>query len=243
MTEPKSTEPRPGGSTSRPSPGDLAAPEFIASLLIDGDDDLAAWALGQAIDERSRASVFDGILRTAMELVGTRWSAGDWSISQEHLASVALRHVLARLRPPDGAGARIGPVAVLAAPAGEHHVAGLACLAQVLEERGWHVEDLGPDVPADDLAGFLADREVDLVCLSIGLSDHLAALAATVAAVRRAAGPRDIAVIVGGRGTTGLDHLEGADFIAASLEDVESFIAGIAPRAALRTEDEPAPPG
>ena len=114
------------------TPGALATPEFIASLLVDGDDDLAAWAIGQALEEHSRSSVFDDVVRRAMELVGTRWETGQWSISQEHLASVALAAALARLRPADADETRIGPVAVLAAPEGEQHVAGLICLAQIL---------------------------------------------------------------------------------------------------------------
>ena len=150
------------------TPGGLATPEFIASLLVDGDDDLAAWAIGQALEEHSRSSVFDDVVRRAMELVGTRWETGQWSISQEHLASVALAAALARLRPADADETRIGPVAVLAAPEGEHHVAGLICLAQILEEHGWRAENLGANVPADDLQRFVSGRTVDLVALSIG---------------------------------------------------------------------------
>src|SRR3712207_1312065 len=104
-------------------PGGLVPPELIASLLVEGDDELAGWLLGLAIEERPRAEVFDDVIRSAMELVGARWASGLWTISDEHLASVALAATLARVRPPDSAEMRVGPLAVLAAPEGEHHVA------------------------------------------------------------------------------------------------------------------------
>src|SRR5690242_18495869 len=117
MPESTSQE-RPREALDEALPGGLATPEFIAALLVDGDDDLAAWAIGQALDERPRSEVFDDVVRSAMEVVGSRWESGQWTISQEHLASVALAAALARVRPTGAAETRIGPVAVLAAPAG-----------------------------------------------------------------------------------------------------------------------------
>ena len=67
----------PGGALPpTPSVDGIATPELIASLLADGDDDLAAWAIGQALEERPRAAVFDDLVRSAMELVGLRWEEG-----------------------------------------------------------------------------------------------------------------------------------------------------------------------
>jgi len=216
----------------RPSPGELATPEFIAALLIEGDDDLAAWAIGQALEERPRAEVFDTIIQPAMALVGSRWSSGDWSISQEHLASVSLRDVLSSLRPPDVSPMRTGPVAVLAAPEGEDHVAGLACLAQVLVEHGWRVENLGANVPADDLAAFVSSRQVDLVGISIGTARSVPALRRTLEALRsRDRVGRALPIIVGGNGTDrGQGEIGGADLVAVNLAEAEAFIVHLRSR-------------
>jgi methanogenic corrinoid protein MtbC1 len=217
----------PGADT----PGGIATPEFIASLLVDGDDDLAAWAIGQALEERSRSEVFDDVVRRAMELIGARWESGRWSISQEHLASVSLAAALARLRPRDAYGTRIGPVAVLAAPAGELHVAGLLCLAQILEDHGWHAENLGANVPADDLLRFVSERKVDLVALSIGTAATLPSLRETIE-VLRAGRPDEpsLPIMVGGRGVAGFEAtLTGVDHVSSTLSEAEAFIAGLRP--------------
>jgi len=207
-----------------PQDGDIAAPEFLASLLADGDDDMAAWVIGQALAERSRVKVYDEVVRPAMELVGARWREGQWSISVEHLASVALNQALSRVRPPENPESRIGPTAVLAAPEMEQHIAGLVCLAQILEDDGWHVENLGANVPADDLVGFISARDVDLVAMSIGTADRLEALRRAVDAVRAAGGDvAELPLIVGGHGVASITNLAGASRVCHSLADAQQF--------------------
>lgn len=207
-----------------PPDGDIAAPEFLASLLADGDEDMAAWVMSQAMAERSRADVYDEVVRPAMELVGTRWQEGQWSISVEHLASVALNQALSRVRPPETPESRIGPTAVLAAPEMEQHVAGLVCLAQVLEDDGWHVENLGANVPADDLVRFISARDVDLVALSIGMADRLGALQRAVDALRAAGGSvAELPILVGGHGFAAIAELPGASLVCHSLADAKQF--------------------
>jgi methanogenic corrinoid protein MtbC1 len=204
--------------------GDVAAPEVLASLLADGDDDMAAWVMSQALSERSRAEVYDEVVRPAMELVGTRWAEGQWSISVEHLASVALNQALSRVRPPENLESRIGPTAVLAAPEMEQHVAGLACLAQILEDDGWHVENLGANLPADDLVSFISTRDVDLVAMSIGTADRLVALRRTIYAIRGAGGGvAALPLLVGGRGVAEITQLAGASLVCHSLADAQQF--------------------
>jgi methanogenic corrinoid protein MtbC1 len=204
--------------------GDIAAPEILASLLADGDDDMAAWVISQALSERSRVDVYDEVVRPAMELVGTRWQDGQWAVSVEHLASVALNQALSRVRPPENPEWRIGPTAVLAAPEMEQHVAGLACLAQVLQDDGWHVENLGANVPADDLASFISTRDVDLVALSIGTADRLAALRLAVEAIRAQGGcVAELPLMVGGHGVAAIAELAGTTLVCHSLADAQQF--------------------
>jgi methanogenic corrinoid protein MtbC1 len=207
-----------------PQDGDVAAPEFLASLLADGDDDMAAWVMSQALADRSRAEVYDEVVRPAMEFVGVRWQEGQWSISVEHLASVALNQALARVRPREDPESRIGPTAVLAAPEMEQHVAGLVCLAQVLEDDGWHVENLGANVPADDLVAFVSAREVDLVALSIGTADRLEALRGAVDAIRaQGGGVAELPLMVGGHGVEAIAEFAGASLVCHSLADAQRF--------------------
>lgn len=216
-------------SNERQVPAEIISPEFIAALLADGDDDLAGWALGEALRDRPRAVVFDDLVRPAMQLVGANWESGRWTIAQEHLASRALNDSLARVRPAVSLDTRIGPVAVLATPEGEDHAAGLICLAQVLEADGWKVENLGPNVPRHDLIRFLAERSVDLVALSISRAATLPALRRTVNAIRRAGfSLHDLPIIVGGRATVDLEvPVRGVQAVGLSLVAAERFARSV----------------
>jgi MerR family transcriptional regulator, light-induced transcriptional regulator len=178
---------------------DSLTPELLAGLLADGDDELAAWVLEQSMAEQSRAEVYDGILRDAMRLVGERWRSGQWTIAEEHLASRTLLRTLERVRPEVGPESRIGPLAVLAGVAGEHHMIGLVCLEQALVENGWTVANLGADMPAADLAAFVRKNDVALVAMSASNPNLVGQLADTVQAVRDAAGERSIPIAVGGQ--------------------------------------------
>lgn len=200
-------------------PSASLTPELLAGLLADGDDELAAWTLRHAMDESSRAAVYDGLLRDAMHLVGERWSTGRWTVAEEHLASRTILRALERLRPELGPEGRIGPLAVLAGVAGEQHMIGLVCLEHLLAEDGWTTANLGADLPAGDLGAFVARNEVALVCLTALDPTRVGALADSVKAVKDA--KAGVTVLVGGQvaRVPGLGPTVRADGVAHTLAD------------------------
>ena len=199
-------------------PADAVTPELLASLLADGDDELAAWALTSALAGAQRVDVYDGLLAGAMHLVGERWSTGQWSVAEEHLASQTLVRALDRIRPDLGPEGRVGPLAILAGVAGEHHMIGLVCLDHLLREHGWTVANLGADVPTPDLARFAARNDARLVALTASDPARTPATTEAIAAVR-AAVSRPVAILLGGRlsSEAGIADAVGADWIGASL--------------------------
>ena len=74
------------------------SPEMLAALLVEGDDELAAWALRESMSLAPRAAVFDELLAGAMDLVGRRWEAGQWTVAEEHRASLTVLRALERSR-------------------------------------------------------------------------------------------------------------------------------------------------
>lgn len=177
---------------------------------------------------KPRAPVYDGLLADAMQLVGERWVSGQWSIAEEHLASQTLIRTLDRVRPQLGPEGRVGPLAVLAGVAGEHHTIGLICLEHVLGEGGWTVARLGEDVPADDLAGFVARNQTRLVAITASDPARLEVVSQTVAAVRQA-GRSDIAIMLGGRmgGSRGVAQQTGVDRSGTTFVGAGAFADGV----------------
>ncbi|MFN8631599.1 MAG: cobalamin-dependent protein [Chloroflexota bacterium] len=206
-------------------PANALSPELLAGLLADGDDELAAWTLRNALAEQPRVEVFDGLLREAMALVGQRWETGQWSIAEEHLASRTLLRSLEQVRPPMRPELRVGPVAVLASAAGEQHMIGLVCLEQILAEAGWTVANLGADLPSSDLGQFVRRNDVGLVAISANAPERASSVADSILAVRVAAGDRRIPVILGGNiaGQPGIREATDADAVVHSLGEALAY--------------------
>lgn len=223
-----------------PAPATTLTPELLAGLLADGDDELAAWVLRSALEERRRAEVFDGLLRDAMALVGQRWQEGRWTIAEEHLASQTILRALDRIRLPAGPVTRVGPLAVLAGVSGEHHGIGLVCLDQVLREEGWTVANLGADVPAADLARFLARNHAELVAITASLPDRLGSLRESVAAALAVRPDDPLPVMVGGSlaGDQALMSSLGVSWAGTSLVAAAAFAGRLMERAAARAVTE-----
>jgi methanogenic corrinoid protein MtbC1 len=213
-------------SRSERLPGEAVTPELLASLLADGDDELASWVLEQALTDADRVDVYDGLVAEAMALVGERWASGQWGVAEEHLASQTLLRALDRIRPRPGPDGRIGPLAVLGGVAGEQHMLGLVCLAHLLGERGWTVNNLGADVPTPDLVRFLARNEARLLALSASDPERIDALAEAVQAARSTR--RTLPILVGGRVALEPDR----------LRDLHVDVVGTDLRAALTFADE-----
>ncbi|HYN48503.1 MAG TPA: cobalamin-dependent protein [Candidatus Nanopelagicales bacterium] len=222
------------------APATTVTPELLAGLLADGDDELAAWALGSALAERRRAEVFDGLLREAMALVGQRWKEGRWTVAEEHLASQTLARTLERIHAPQGPAGRVGPLAVLAGVAGEHHAIGLICLDQVLREEGWTVANLGADVPAADLARFLARNRAELVALAASLPERTEALRESVAAAGAVRPDDPLPILVGGALAGDAALMESLDvaWAGTSLTAAAAYAGGLRKHIPDRPADE-----
>jgi MerR family transcriptional regulator, light-induced transcriptional regulator len=209
--------------------------EAFAGFLADGDEEIARWALSSILQVRPRAAVYDSFVREAMRLVGERWAAGRWTISEEHLASRTLARVLTSLAPAETPADRVGPTAVLAGVAGEEHSIGLMALSHVLTEAGFAVADLGSDVPAQDLVLFAAKTEARLVALSATTSVREEVLRDTIAAV--GALPTHPVIIVGGRIAEVADLADmGADWAGTSLVDCARYATELSRRLAQRSD-------
>lgn len=217
------------GAAARASAGAPVTAEAFAGFLVDGDEEVARWALGRMLAAQPRAVVYDGFVRDAMRLVGERWLSGRWTISEEHLASRTLARVMTALAPEESPADRLDPVAVLAGVAGEEHTIGLMALSHVLREAGFAVHDLGSNVPGDDLARYAAKVEARLVALTASTAARVETLRDAAAAIR--ALPVPPALIIGGRlaDTTDLSDL-GAAWVGTSLVSCAAFAEGLARR-------------
>jgi MerR family transcriptional regulator, light-induced transcriptional regulator len=146
----------------------------------------------QAFDEPGVQAVIDGLLAVAtidallaevvvpyLREIGERWEQDQVSIAQEHFASNLLRGRLLGLA--RGWGRGTGRRAMLACPPGERHDLGLIAFGLALRERGWRIDYLGADTPAESIAEAARAIEPALLVLSAVSADRFVPLAPVLA--------------------------------------------------------------
>jgi len=101
-----------------------------------------------------------------MHHLGTLWDTGDLSTASEHLATVVLKHRLLTMLQAT-APAASAPVLLCACAAGEWHEIGLLTFAYSMQQAGWQVCYLGPDLPVQGLLHGCQRLQPALVAVSM----------------------------------------------------------------------------
>jgi DNA-binding transcriptional MerR regulator len=125
------------------------AQEGLLDALLAFDEAAVDALLDEALASFSTEAVLGELVLPVLRTLGERWASGDASVAQEHFASGIIRGRLLGLARGWGAGG--GPLALLACPSGELHDLGLIAFGLSLSRRGWRVNLLGGDTPAEAL--------------------------------------------------------------------------------------------
>jgi DNA-binding transcriptional MerR regulator/methylmalonyl-CoA mutase cobalamin-binding subunit len=167
------------------TPADLAK-QFLDQALSGNLENaqqtiLTARDLGLPLD-----TIFIAVLRPALSELGDRWQRGEVSVAQEKEVSHVARDLIAELgvRSTSITDNEHGGRVVAACVPGEQHELGLLMVSGLLRSRGCSVQFLGVDVASDFLADAVNRRQPHAVLLSATCDQHLAAMRATVDAVR-----------------------------------------------------------
>jgi MerR family transcriptional regulator, light-induced transcriptional regulator len=131
-----------------------------------------------------------------METIGERWHNGSMRVAHEHMASVTVRGFMAERR--NGHGRNQAPRMVVTTPAGQHHEVGALMATTVAEEGGWDACYLGPDLPAEEIAGAVRQLGARAVAISVIYRGSDTSLLDELARLRRLVDP-SIPIFAGGR--------------------------------------------
>lgn len=157
--------------------------------------------LGEAAVELGSKGLLERVVAPLTSKVGELWASGDITAAQEHFTSSIIRSFLGNHARPYAAGEG-APVIVVGTPAGQLHELGAAMVAAAASSVGWKVVNLGPGLPAAELAGAVVKSGARVVALSIvypvddpRLPDELERLRVML--------PDGIEILVGGRAAGG----------------------------------------
>ena len=174
--------------------------EFLARALaaVRGLDAVALEEqLVRASIALSQRHLLEDVVQPLMERIGQMWHDGTLRIADEHLASAVVRSFIGNLRASFQVSAT-APHVVATTPAGQLHEMGALFASVVATSEGWNSTFLGPNLPAEEIAGAVAQKEAKAVLLSIVYPGDDPHLGGELVKLRRLLGD-DIALLAGGR--------------------------------------------
>ncbi len=162
-------------------------------------------------------AIYNSIITPAMVEIGELWHEGTITIAHEHHASQIVDNLITIVVENSMRLSNKGLRALVTSPSGETHWLGAKMFANLLFLDGWDVEYIGVDTPAEDLAKYLSEIEVDLVALSVVLPTNIASVKDSVNTIESIENPPFI--ILGGPAFKGFNDRVGN---AAIVDDTAS---------------------
>ena len=142
------------------------------------------------------ASIYNSVIAPAMVDLGELWHGGRITIAHEHHASQIVDSLINMVAQKSQRLSINGLRALVTSPAGENHWIGAKVFANLLFLEGWDVEYIGVDTPAEDLAIYLTEVEIDVVAFSVVLPDNIMSVEEAVSTIESLDNPPF--VILGG---------------------------------------------
>ncbi len=221
-----------GGVSRMNAPGVLVvAPEdaakFVSLPLVLEADELLDVVEGHIAKGVSVESVFVDLLAASARRLGQHWESdecdfldvtmGLWRI-QEVMRQVALRHPPESPIDPRGRSALFSPLP------GDEHSLGTLMVEEVFARAGWQTEVL-INPKRRELLQIIAERQFDLVGLTISCDCTTGSIADLISAIRSISRAPKVQILIGGQmvnANPGMVEEVGADGTAV---DANSFLA------------------
>ena len=208
----------PAAPTAAPHPEPLvrAEVEALRSGMLTYDAAAMHGVLDEVLGRLSVESVVRDVLLPFLRQVGDGWASGNVDVADEHFATDVIRGRLAALS--FGAGATVGPLALLACPPGEQHDLSLKAFEVVLQRAGWRTRFLGAQTPIGSVSVAADILEPDVIVLG---GSRRAVFSAVAEDLTTLAAARHVCLAGGGldadyTATLGAGHLAG-DPVEAAL--------------------------
>jgi DNA-binding transcriptional MerR regulator/methylmalonyl-CoA mutase cobalamin-binding subunit len=189
--------PAPRARTARPETGSHLEACLDAIRRLDAQrlEEL----LTRARVELTMPVLVEELLVPLITSVGNGWREGSLGVAHEHLTTSVLRSLLGhqmQARVPMSTD----PAVVLSTPSGQHHELGALLAAVTASLEGWRVTYLGPDLPAEEIAGAAKSVRAGCVALSVVYPVDDPRLPDELRKVSRLL-DSDVVLLVGGRGS------------------------------------------
>jgi corrinoid protein of di/trimethylamine methyltransferase len=174
----------------------------LAIAVIEGDQELSVSLTKQALDQGlNPLEIIAQGLTPGMDVVGEKFSCGEYFLPHLVMAGNTLKAGLALLEPALKAGGiarQVSGTVVLGTVAGDIHEIGKSLVGTMLLANGFVVHDLGVDVPTSKFIAAVSETGANLVGLSALLTTTMSVQRKVVEELTEAGLRDQVKVMVGG---------------------------------------------
>ena len=157
--------------------------------------------LAHAVVDLNVSRVIEEVVLPLLVQIGEYWHSGHLRVANEHMATAVLRSFLGSVREmrrvPNG-----GPKMVVTTPAGQIHELGALVVAALASVAGWNSIYLGPNLPADEIAGAVVTSGASVLALSLVHPADDPLLPTELSRIRRGLGS-NVKILTGGSASSG----------------------------------------
>ena len=175
----------------------------------------------------SQRALIEEVVQPLMEGIGRMWREGDLRVADEHMATAVVRSFVGNMRASFQVS-EAAPRIVATTPAGQLHELGALLASIVATSEGWNSTFLGPNLPAEEIAGAAAQTGARAVLLSIVYPGDDPRLGGELEKLRRLLGG-EVALFAGGRAAAQYGQfLDRAGAVTlATLDDLRGSLDGL----------------
>jgi 5-methyltetrahydrofolate--homocysteine methyltransferase len=176
----------------------------IASNLYEGEDEIVADLVQQALDQKMiPKDILTGGLIAGMDEVGKDFKAGELYVPEVLIAARAMHAGMDVLRPflADSDASSAGKL-IIGTVKGDLHDIGKNLVKMMVEGAGFETVDLGTDIEPADFVAAVREHNPDLLGMSALLTTTMVSMKATIEALEEAGLRNSVKIMVGGAPVT-----------------------------------------
>ncbi|HEY0427734.1 MAG TPA: B12-binding domain-containing protein [Pyrinomonadaceae bacterium] len=152
----------------------LSGSPIFHTLLGGCEEEAANLLIGEYLQGKALAEIFDDFVCPAMRQIGELWSSGELTVTEEHLATRAACNAVHKLRNvlpvPETSGGRL---AMCCAVEDDFHELPTFLVQIVMENEGWEVANFGANTPLYCLAEEILQYQPKMICISATIIDDI----------------------------------------------------------------------
>ena len=174
--------------------------EKLNDAVIKGDAKRVTEITREAIDANiGPANILDQGLIAAMDVVGEKFSTGEFFIPEMLQSAIAMKEGVNLLKPLLTASqAEEKGTIVIGTVKGDLHDIGKNLVAMMLEGAGFKVVDLGTDVSPESFLSSIKENQANMCGMSALLTTTMPSMKDSIDIIRRELGHNQVKIIIGG---------------------------------------------